>query len=80
MDQSFNEHDKEVMTRLAASRQELKKNPYRPLYHFAAAEGAMNDPNGLCFWKGKWHLFFQGGSPEATQPSWGHAVSTDLIH
>ncbi len=53
MDQSFNEHDKEVMTRLAASRQELKKNPYRPLYHFAAAEGAMNDPNGLCFWKGK---------------------------
>ena len=40
----------------------------------------MNDPNGLCFWKGKWHLFFQGGSPEATQPSWGHAVSTDLIH
>jgi beta-fructofuranosidase len=54
---------------------------YRPKYHFTAKEGWINDPNGFCFFKGKYHLFFQ--YHEKNHPgcmSWGHAVSEDLIH
>jgi beta-fructofuranosidase len=41
----------------------------------------LNDPNGLCFWQGNWHLFYQTNQPEEPgRPHWGHAISTDLIH
>jgi beta-fructofuranosidase len=40
----------------------------------------MNDPNGLCFWQGQWHLFYQGYPPEDPRQHWGHAASDDLIH
>jgi beta-fructofuranosidase len=43
-------------------------------------EGNLNDPNGLCFWQGRWHLFYQGYPPEDTRQHWGHAVSDDLTH
>lgn len=39
----------------------------------------MNDPNGLCYWKGLWHLFYQAFPPESAI-CWGHAVSEDLLH
>jgi len=54
----------------------------RPRFHFAPARNWMNDPNGLIFYKGKYHLFFQY-NPEGDQwgnMSWGHATSKDLIH
>lgn len=55
--------------------------PYRPLYHITPAEGWINDPNGLCFFKGQWHAFFQYyHSREADSMQWGHAVSRDLAH
>ncbi len=54
-------------------------DPYRPLYHFTSPEGPMNDPNGLCYWQGRWHLFYQAFPPEA-DIHWGHAVSDDLLH
>ena len=53
----------------------------RPHFHFAPAHNWMNDPNGLIFYRGKYHLFFQY-NPEDNQwgnMSWGHATSTDLI-
>jgi fructan beta-fructosidase len=53
----------------------------RPHFHFAPARNWMNDPNGLIFYRGKYHLFFQY-NPEGDQwgnMSWGHATSTDLI-
>jgi beta-fructofuranosidase len=43
-------------------------------------EGRLNDPNGLCYWQGRWHLFYQAYPPEDPRQHWGHAVSDDLIH
>ena len=60
-------------------RQQQWQDPYRPIYHFTSPEGPMNDPNGLCYWQGKWHLFYQAFPPE-TPIHWGHAVSDDLLH
>jgi len=54
----------------------------RPRFHFAPARNWMNDPNGLIFYRGTYHLFFQY-NPEGDQwgnMSWGHATSTDFIH
>lgn len=68
------------LRRFAVSRHELSKDVYRPLYHFVSPESGLNDPNGLCFWQGRWHLFYQGYPPENPRPHWGHAVSDDLIH
>lgn len=70
-----------MMQRFAVSRHKMSEDPYRPIYHFVSPESNMNDPNGLCFWQGRWHLFYQGYPPEETpRQHWGHTVSDDLIH
>jgi len=71
--------DNLLMKRFDASRKALSADKHRPLYHFISPEGKLNDPNGLCFWNGKWHLFFQAYPPEDPRQHWGHAVSDDLI-
>ena len=58
----------------------MSADPYRPSYHYVNPEGALNDPNGLCYWHGRWHLFYQAYPPEDPRQHWGHAVSEDLIH
>lgn len=68
------------MDRFARSREAFASDRYRPLYHFVSPEGALNDPNGLCFWRGRWHLFYQAFPPADPRPHWGHAVSPDLVH
>jgi fructan beta-fructosidase len=53
-----------------------------PQYHFTPAKNFMNDPNGMVFYKGEYHLFFQY-NPQGQvwgHMSWGHAVSTDMVH
>ena len=69
-----------LMQRLIASRKTYASDPHRPIYHYVNPEGTLNDPNGLCFWQGRWHLFYQAYPPEDTRQHWGHAVSDDLIH
>lgn len=62
------------------NRVKLGKDPYRPIYHFSSPESILHDPNGLCFWQGKWHLFYQYIPAKDYRQHWGHAVSDDLIH
>ena len=69
-----------LMQRLLASRKTYAGDPHRPLYHYVNPEAMLNDPNGLCRWQDRWHLFYQAYPPEDTRQHWGHAVSDDLIH
>jgi len=69
-----------LMLRFAASREELSSDRHRPYYHFTSPEGRLNDPNGLCYWQGNWHMFYQGYPPDDPRQHWGHAISKDLIH
>ncbi|HVY72117.1 MAG TPA: glycoside hydrolase family 32 protein [Verrucomicrobiae bacterium] len=61
---------------------ELYDEQYRPQFHFSSRKGWHNDPNGLVYYAGEYHLFFQL-NPEAVvwgNMTWGHAVGPDLVH
>jgi beta-fructofuranosidase len=72
--------DNPLMLRFREARRRLVNDPLRPAYHFSSPEVPLNDPNGLCFWQGRWHLFYQARPPEDARWHWAHAVSDDLVH
>lgn len=62
--------------------EDFYREAHRPQFHFTQKVGWNNDPNGMVFHDGKWHLFFQHNpvSRDWGNMTWGHATSTDLLH
>ena len=69
-----------LLQRMNEVRKGYEGDPHRPIYHYVNPEHTLNDPNGICFWQGRWHLFYQAYPPEDPRQHWGHAISDDLIH
>ena len=65
----------DILRRFRESRERLAADPYRPLYHFSPPENSKNDPNGLCQWNGRYHLFYQFVPENGDRVHWGHTVS-----
>lgn len=65
----------------AAAEHSAGQEPYRPAYHWSPEHNWMNDPNGLVYHDGVYHMYYQY-NPLGTRwgnMSWGHATSPDLV-
>ncbi len=65
-----------------AESNKLFTEKHRPQFHFSPERNWMNDPNGMVYFEGEYHLFYQHDRYDEvfTNMSWGHAISKDLIH
>ena len=75
--------DRQAEEKLREGRQPVAADPYYPKYHVAPPVGWMNDPHPV-FFKGAYHIFYQYSylpdNPYGGPHSWGHAISSDLVH
>jgi len=64
------------------SEKPLYKETHRPQFHYTPKKNWMNDPNGMIYVEGEYHLFYQHDNYDKVfgNMSWGHAVSMDLVH
>jgi sucrose-6-phosphate hydrolase SacC (GH32 family) len=71
-----------VVFTASAAPQGYYDEPFRPQYHFTPEKNWMNDPNGMVFYEGEYHLFYQYNpfGDKWGHMSWGHAVSSDMVH
>lgn len=78
-----------VIEQTRSLRHQLMRDPWRPHVHFLSPEGLFNDPNGLIYHHGRYHMFYLARTPipgmEVNgEPFWGevwdHVSSTDLLH
>lgn len=78
----FLEFSKDNIVLKGNSYTEFYDTPYREQYHFVPIKNWVNDPNGLCWYKGYYHLYYQANphKQEWNNMYWGHAASIDLIH
>lgn len=78
----FLELDKRTDTFIQVEENVQYDTPIREQFHFAPWKNWMNDPNGLCWYHGYYHMFYQFNPhwQEWSNMYWGHAVSKDLVH
>lgn len=74
--------EKNPLQMTSTDKTEYYNEPYRPQFHFSPQEKWMNDPNGMVYHKGVYHLFYQYYPEDIVwgPMHWGHATSKDLIH
>lgn len=79
----YHQYDDIPLELIASLGEKVSDSPYRQLFHIEGDMGYINDPNGVCYFEGKYHLFYQWSpltySEDSWFQGWYHVTSNDLI-